>query len=115
LHASYYCGITDQYIKNLNLIELNVEANKNITNINHMSNLKILFAQNSKISDLSIQNLNLTILNANNNPNITNINYINNLKELYACGKLCGIGNNGIKNLNLIKLESTNNNKIIVI
>jgi hypothetical protein len=35
LYASYNCGINNNGIKNLNLIELNATENPKITNINH--------------------------------------------------------------------------------
>ena len=68
----YGGGLNDNGIKNLNLRILDVEKNPNITNINHMTNLKRLDASyNSGINDNGIKDLNLNRLNINNNPKIT--------------------------------------------
>ena len=45
LGASGYCGINDKGISKLNLTELNASDNNKITNVNHMTNLKILYAR----------------------------------------------------------------------
>src|SRR5205807_10203704 len=44
LCAKGSCGINDNGIQNLNLIELNAHDNSKITNVNHMTNLKKLWA-----------------------------------------------------------------------
>ena len=43
LDASH-SGITDDDIKNLNKFKLHADGNKKITNVNHMSNLRVLVA-----------------------------------------------------------------------
>ena len=112
LDASYNCGLDDNGIKDLNLIELDVSDNPKITNVNHMTNLQILNASfNCGIDDNGIKNLNLIELNASDNPKITNINHMTNLKILDA-SRNCGINHNNIKNLNLIEIYIYNNQKI---
>ena len=73
LNASgIYCQFNDESIKYLNLIELNASDNWKITNISHMTNLKILEACGwSKIDNKQIFNLNLIRLNSLNNDKIT--------------------------------------------
>ena len=44
LNASDNCGIDQNGINNLDLIELNVDDNSKINNVNFMKNLKILNA-----------------------------------------------------------------------
>jgi len=54
------CGIADNGIKNLvNLERLSTSYNKKITNINHMTNLKILWAHDNNfvVNDESIKHL----------------------------------------------------------
>jgi F-box domain len=112
LDASWDCGIDDQRIQNLNLVELNASNNPKIININHLTNLKKLDASwGCGIDDQGIQNLNLVELDACNNAKITNINHMTNLKKLNA-GWNCGIDDQGIQNLNLIKLRARFNPKI---
>jgi hypothetical protein len=41
LNAEGNCGIDDNGIKNLNLIKLFASANRKITDVTHMTNLKI--------------------------------------------------------------------------
>ena len=91
---------------------LNATYNPKITNVNHLTNLKILWAcGTSGIDDYGIKNLNLIELYAYNNPKITNANHLTNLKVLWAYGN-SGIDDNGIKNLDLIELYAFNNPKI---
>jgi F-box domain len=112
LDARGDCGIGDQGIQNLNVVELNAFSNPKITNINHMTNLKKLDASwGCGIGDQGIQNLNLIELKAYNNPKITNVNHMTNLKKLDA-GWNCGIDDQGIQNLNLIFLNTSHNLKI---
>jgi hypothetical protein len=56
--------------------------------------------------------LNLIELYADGNSKITNINHMTNLKILSAQSPSCGIDNNGIKDLNLIKLFTYYNPKM---
>lgn len=112
LNASWYSGIGDNGIKNLNLVELRVYNNLKITDVNHMTNLQILDAsRNCGISNNGIKDLNLVKLDVSNNPKITDVNHMTNLQILYACCK-CGISDDGIKNLNLVKLIAWYNPKI---
>jgi len=106
------CGIDDNGISDLNLIELNAYSNSTITNVNHMFSLKKLIASYSYgIGDDGIKHINLDTLVANSNPKITNVNHMSNLKHLYAtCGS--GIDDEGIKDLKLVVLISYGNEKI---
>jgi len=83
-----------------------------ITNINHMTKLKILSASHDcGINDGGISDMtNLEILYANSNTKITNVNHMTKLRELHACGSLCGINDKGIINLKKMKILDTNNN-----
>src|SRR5690606_34121915 len=84
------------------LISLNLNRNPQITNVNHMTNLKILGAGgNCGIDNEGISKLNIIELNASDNNKITNVNHMTNLKILYASG-YCGINDKGISKLNLI-------------
>lgn len=114
LNASGKCGIDDSGIMDLNLIKLDSSYNKKITKLNHMSKLIKLNASSiCGITDDSIKNLNLIKLIAINNPNITNVNHMTRLRKLYACGKQCGIDNDGINKLtNLTYLETSDNARI---
>ena len=112
LNASYY--MADKDIKDLNLIELNIDGNVNITNLNHMTNLKKLSAIGfCGIHNDSIKNLNLEELDLHCNPHITNLNHMKNLKKLKASEFLSGISDQGIKELNLIELRAKGNYNII--
>jgi hypothetical protein len=72
LSASHNSGINDYGIKNLNLIKMNLCANKKITNVNHMDKLTELNACfKCGISNEGIKNLNLIILKAYGNEKIT--------------------------------------------
>ena len=59
-------------VHQLNLVKLNACSNSKITNVNHMSNLKKLYAEHGcGINDDGIKYLNLSILHAETNPKIT--------------------------------------------
>jgi hypothetical protein len=94
LNASgYYCKISDEGIKQLNLKKLNVCDNQKITNINHMGNTLIELNASFLciINNESIKNLHLRKLNACNNKNITSVNHMKEtLTELNA-SENCGI------------------------
>ena len=108
------CGISDNGIKNIDLIFLDVDDNPKITNVNHLTNLQKLWAGGTDcgIDDNGIKNLNLIELHADNNPKITNVNHLTNLQKLWATG-YCGIDDTGIKDLkNLIELHANYNPKI---
>ena len=107
------CGIDNNGIKHLNLIELGAFNNRKITNINHMTKLQILDASyDCGLDNNSIKDLNLINLDVWNNPKITNVNHMTNLQILNASGYECGLDDNGIKDLNLIKLYNSRNPKI---
>ena len=83
LYAWGDCGIEDDSLIGLNLVELNVSYNPKIKKINHMTNLKKLNAsQNSGIEDDSLIGLNLVELSVNWNSKIKNINHMTNLRIL---------------------------------
>jgi hypothetical protein len=82
LYANGNNGLTDDGIKNLNLVHLFVDKNSNITNINHMTNLNHI--------------TNLEILSINSNSKIIDITNLTNLKILRAESD-CNINNDDIK------------------
>ena len=51
-------------------------------------------------------------LDASSNSKITNVSSMKNLKELDAGGDSCGINQEGIEGLDLVKLDAWNNSKI---
>src|SRR5439155_556418 len=86
------CGIDNKNMKNLNLIELNVNYNSKIKNIGHMKNLKVLICEgNCGIKNKDIKELNLIELDVSHNAKIKNINHMKNLRILFCEGD-CGIG-----------------------
>src|SRR5208283_835913 len=90
-----------------NLVELNVRYNKMITDINHLINLKILYANGeSGIDTIGISKLtNITKLSISCNNKITNINHLTNLQILYA--NKCNVSNDDIQQLtNLVELHA---------
>src|SRR5690606_8268728 len=75
--------ITDNILgqkKYYHLISLNLSNNSQITNVNHMTNLKILHASGGDcgIDNKGIGKLNLIELHANGNIKITNVNHMTN-------------------------------------
>lgn len=96
-----------------NLVELNVNVNKKITDINHLINLRILYAKcDCRIDNNGISSLtNLVELYICYNKKITNTNHLINLRILDARYG-CRIDNNNILSLtNLVKL-GINNKKL---
>ena len=95
-----FYNIPQKYIKRLSdkilklypfIKKLNVCDNYKVTNVNHMTNLKILGALGDcGIDDNGIKDLNLIELDAGYNPRIKNINHMTNLRKLDASG-ICGI------------------------
>ena len=77
LYASYNCGIDQNGIKDLHLIELNASGNKKIKDVSQMaSTLKILNASdNCGIDQNGIKDLHLTKLNASGNEKIKDVNH----------------------------------------
>ena len=91
-YANRSCDMTNNGISKLNLIELYASNNSEMTDIYHMSNLKILYAFGN-YGDI------------NNNDML-------NLKIVYTFWNHCGIINNGIFKLNLVRLGTFSNSKI---
>jgi hypothetical protein len=86
------CG---QGIDGLDLVELNANYNKKITNVSFMKKLKILHATgHCGIDQIGIEGLDLVELKANYNIKITNVYFMKKLKLLHASG-ICGIDQNG--------------------
>jgi hypothetical protein len=93
---------------------LSISNNDKITDINHLVNLRILYAQ--RLAGLDnrgfTQLTNLVELYAPENKKITDVNHLVNLHTLSARG-CCGIDDQGISKLtNLTKLDSGYNPKI---
>ena len=87
LHAGNDCGIDDNGIKDLNLIELNAFNNSKITNVNHMTKLQILYARGDcGIDDNGIKDLNLIKLDSSDNSKITTVNHMTKLQVLNVHG-----------------------------
>jgi hypothetical protein len=111
----YNTLLTDEILSQGNrykwLIELDASYNHKITNVNHISKLKVLRAVAYGINDHGIKDLNLYELYAWDNRNITNVNHMTNLKILDASFS-CGIDDDGIKDLNLVELDAWSNKKI---
>ena len=136
LYAGGNCGINDDSLVGLNLVELNARGNSKIKKINHMTNLRILdascnyriydenlFGLNCGIDDDSLVGLNLVKLNARGNSKIKKINHMTNLRILNASGDCridhenliglnCGIDDDSLVGLNLVKLNASWNPKI---
>ena len=63
LDAPGNCGVDDNGIKDINLVELHAPDNPKITNVNHMTKLQILDASStSGIIDDGIKAINLSII-----------------------------------------------------
>jgi hypothetical protein len=109
------CGITNNGLSSLtNLTHLDIYNNSRITDINCLTNLRILNATGDcGVEDNGIKKLtNLVVLHADSNEKITNVNHLINLKILHA-EHTCGISNDGISSLtNLTELYYRYNNKI---
>ena len=110
-------NVSDEILRQekfIDLEELYASYYKKITNVNHLSKLKILYCSwNCGIDQEGIKDLQLIEeLNAKNNEKIKNVNHLSKLKIL-DCSKNCGIDQEGIKNLRLIeKLDASCNNEI---
>jgi hypothetical protein len=96
IETKYIVQLNDKILLNYKSVKyLCSNHNVNISNLNHMTNLKILHVCHTcGINDDSIKNINLEELHVNYNPNITNVNHMYNLKELHASGHYCGINDN---------------------
>ena len=110
----YLCKLDQEIIKRYShATKLDASSNKNIKDVSHMSNLRVLWAEEGEcgINQNGIKGLNLEELRASRNSKIKNVSYMKNLKFLGACGD-CGIDQNGIKDLDLEKLRANRNSKI---
>jgi hypothetical protein len=121
------CGIDQNGIHGLDLVELYADYNEKIIDVSMIKSLKKLCASDScGIDQNGINGLDLVELNANHNNKINNVSMMKSLKKLYACGE-CGIDQNGeptmanmagpalpgIRGLDLVKLYASDNKKII--
>ena len=99
-------------LKNLKLKNLDLGNQINISDLNYLTNLKILVAFNLNLYNTSIQKLNLRTLDIFNNPNITDINFLTGLKNLYCGGTNSSISYSSIQKLNLEFLDMSFNQNI---
>ena len=92
IKKKYLTRLNDKILSNYKYVQkLNACNNPKITNVNHMTNLKVLNASvNCGIDDKGIKEVDLEILCAYSNSKITNVNHMSNLKELDASVN-CGI------------------------
>lgn len=105
-------NINNKFLSNLNLRKLICNGNSNLIQIDHMSNLKILYADYSKITDATLKNISLKKLSVNDCKLVTNINHMTELNTLYARGD-CKITDDGLVGLtNLTSLDVRNNRNI---
>ena len=114
LNCGWNCGIDQNGIFLLDLIELYATNNKKINNVNHMKRkLKILYCcGDSAIDQKGIYELNLIKLGAGNNKKINNVNHMKGALKILDCSWNCGINQNGISELNLVELYAGYNKKI---
>ena len=86
LKCGYGCGIDQNGIIELNLIELSAQGNKKIENVNHMKNTlkKLDCSCNSGIDQNGISELNLIELNALENKKIKNINHMKETLKIFT-------------------------------
>jgi hypothetical protein len=112
LNASFDCGIDQNGIDGLDLVNLDAELNKKIVNVSFMKHLKILNASiKCGIDQSGIDGSDLIKLTVHDNNKITNVSFMKNLKYLDAVGN-CGIDQHGINGLDLLMLYVNGNNKI---
>jgi len=90
-------NITDDGIKHLNCYEFTMSDNKNITSLNHMRDLALLYIYgNCKITDDGIKDLvNLEQLGLTDNPNITKLNF--EKLDWLSCSGDSGITNESLE------------------
>ena len=106
------CGIDQNCINGLNLIELDAYNNNKIINVSFMSSLQKLQAGGTcGIDQNGVRGLNLIKLNTFDNIKIKDVSFMTNLQILDAGGD-CGIDQNGLNGLNLIGLGALYNKKI---
>ena len=116
LYIDWNCGVTNDEIKNLNLIELYAHANSKINKIKHMTNLqKLCIGWNSGVNDAEIKELNLIKLDARDNPKISKISHMTGSftsLQILNVDFNCGVTDYEIKDLNLVRLIAYGNPKI---
>ena len=96
LNARGDCGIDQNGITGLNLIELDATCNDKIKNVSFMSNLKKLGASGDcGIDQKSVCGLNLIVFKACKNEKINDVSFMGNLRELDA-SEDCGIDQRGL-------------------
>ena len=107
LNCGWNCGIDQNGISQLNLIELYTFDNKKIKNVNHMKEtLKILdCGGDSGIDQNGISELNLIELHTNNNKKIKNVNHMKQTLKILYCGCESGIDQQSIYELKLTTLS----------
>ena len=113
IDQKYVMNFNDDILKKYKRVQkLDINHNRYITNMCHMTQLKELNMCGSivRITNKDIINLtHLEKLDVNNNTCITDVNHMTKLKELIAFG-FCGLDDKGIINLsNLEKLNSSLN------
>ena len=120
LKYKYTIKLTDEILNQnvyRNLLKLNMHGfddKKAITSLNHFTKLKVLYVGHFSctISTDMINNLiNLEELYMCNNKHINDLNTLKSLKILEACCD-CGLGDSGIKKLNLIQMDINDNPRI---
>lgn len=112
----YFSNYQDSISKISSLVKLKLDNFPGYLNIQHMSNLKKIYARdNSTIDQICIDNLNMliTTLYACNNSKITNVSHLTNLTKLGVGNSNCGIDQKGITGLNLKYLNASDNQKIV--
>ncbi len=108
LHCARYSGIDNDSIANLNLTELNFTDNPYITQIGHMTNLQVLYCENSNIESGEFANLKLIILNCNNCPNVSHVSHFNLIK--LSCDGNCDVRDDDLENMTSLRTLSFNGN-----
>lgn len=102
------CKIGDDDIKDLrDILLLNAEYNPNITTVNHLKKLKVLFANGDcSITDDGIQECTeLEQLDVSDNQNISHINHLTKLQILHADGE-SGVDDESLIGLNNLQIIS---------
>src|SRR5579872_2480825 len=95
----------------MNIVVLNRWTVENIK-------IKYINQSHSLLSDNILQNKrysNIIILNAHNCSRVQNLNKFKHLKELNISGKISGVTNEGIQELDLLSLNISDNQNITVI
>ena len=114
LSYDHIIRLTDEILNKYPCIEyLNLYDNKKVSNLDNFKYLsKLCIVGQCWINDNDLKLLtNLTTLDARNNYTIKNISHLTKLIDL-DIGGVCNVDDDDIKNLNLIKLSCSMNNKI---